>query len=1145
MDGRDAPVAEGMPRAATAIAVTAWGTAVLAVVLAVAARAPVDEALWFFAVDVTVACVYGTVAPVILARRRHPVPWILALAAVGGGLAALGFAYKAFAIDRGGLPAAEAIGSLQGLAWVPGTLALFLVVPWLVRDHPLGRAVWGVVAGGALIVVLVAAQALGVDVLFSALISAVVILGLVSAAAVEWRHRRGPVAERNGLGWLALGTAVLALSFVPLALPWGLLSIPVWVTPVLHLASQAVYPAAVLVAVLRGRMWGLQLAVSRTVLAGLMTVTLTTTYVVVTWLVTRVVPGSGFGQLVGAAVVAVAVQPARLWLERRVHRLVHGTAATPDHVVRRLGSHLSVEGSAEGLLRGLAEDVGTAMRLESVTLVVPGADDDVVWGMPSGTPLSVSLRHRGEEVGSMLVTLPGGESLGSAGQRTLADLANVVATAVAVTRAAREVEESRQRLASARLAERRVIRREIHDGLGPSLAGLRLGLRGARNLLETDPAAAAALLRPCRTSSTSGSRRCGPSRTACSHRCWTSSVWGPPSRSSRPATPRTASRCGSTCTTRRSRPAGGSRRLRHHRRGAGQRQPAQRGERVHRAHDLVGGLAHRARLRPRSRHHAGRPGGRRKPVDARARRGAGGPARDPLGPGRGNVRRGSAAAGGVPACLSSRPPGPSRSGSRSSTTTRCSGSGWRACSARSTASSWSPRRPTRSRPGRSHPGSVDVVLMDLHLGEDSGIETTRELVRRDPDVRVLVVTMREDDESVVASMRVGARGYLLKGASPEEVERAVRAVANGEVILGPAVAARAVAALTSGRTSARVPFPELTDREREVLDLVARGYDNLTIARRLVLSPKTVRNNVSNVLTKLGASDRSAAIVTGPRGRARRRLSVRLPSGARPGLRCAGARWYLATASRAPLLQDPGPGGRHVGDDPERRAGERAPHPAVTSLPAPVAPTPRLELSVGTAVARYLSLASALPGTAIHYAVKANPHPVLLRALAQAGCRFDVASPAEVRVALEAGAAASHLVHSNPVARRDHLAEAYALGVRLFVVDSAGEVAKLAEAAPGSSVLVRIVTSGSGSDWPLSRKYGCTVEDAVELLVAAGRLGLDPAGCLVPRRLAAAQPPRLGRAHRVGRPGVRRCARRRPAPVAARPRRRVPGPARR
>jgi signal transduction histidine kinase len=376
---------------------------------------------------------------------------------------------------------------------VPGTLALFLVVPWLVRDHPLGRAVWGVVAGGALIVVLVLCQAMGLEVVFTPLVTAVVVLGLVTSAAVERRHRRGPVAERNGLGWLALGSAVLALSFVPLALPPGLVDIPVWMTPVLHLASQAVYPAAVLVAVLRGRMWGLQLAVSRTVLAGLMTVTLTATYVVVTWLVTRAVPGSGFGQLVGAAAVAVAVQPARLWLERRVHRLVHGTAAAPDHVVRRIGSHLSLERSAEALLGGLAEDVGTAMRLESVTLTVPDADD-VVWGVPSGSPVVVALRHRGEEVGTMAVTLPGGESLGAAGQRTLGDLANVVAAAVAVTRAAREVEESRRRLASARLAERRVIRREIHDGLGPSLAGLRLGLRGARNLLDSDPAAAAELL---------------------------------------------------------------------------------------------------------------------------------------------------------------------------------------------------------------------------------------------------------------------------------------------------------------------------------------------------------------------------------------------------------------------------------------------------------------------------------------------------------------------------------------------------------------------------------------------------------------------------------------------------------------------------
>jgi ornithine decarboxylase len=171
-----------------------------------------------------------------------------------------------------------------------------------------------------------------------------------------------------------------------------------------------------------------------------------------------------------------------------------------------------------------------------------------------------------------------------------------------------------------------------------------------------------------------------------------------------------------------------------------------------------------------------------------------------------------------------------------------------------------------------------------------------------------------------------------------------------------------------------------------------------------------------------------------------------------------------------------------------------APGTGSAVAPPEVRPSPRLELSVGTAVSRFLRLASALPGTAVHYAVKANPHPVLLRALAQAGCRFDVASPDEARAALAAGAPAAHLLHSNPVARRDRLAEVHALGVRLFVVDSPAEVAKLADAAPGASVLVRVVTSGDGADWPLSRKYGCRVDDAAPLLGLAAAAGLDPAG---------------------------------------------------
>lgn len=156
---------------------------------------------------------------------------------------------------------------------------------------------------------------------------------------------------------------------------------------------------------------------------------------------------------------------------------------------------------------------------------------------------------------------------------------------------------------------------------------------------------------------------------------------------------------------------------------------------------------------------------------------------------------------------------------------------------------------------------LDLVVMDLHLGESSGVDATREIVAARPGLGVLVVTMLDDDDSVFASMRAGARGYLLKGADPTEVERAVRAVANGEILLGPSVAARAVAFLAGTRTGGGTSFPELTDREREVLDQVARGLDNLSIAKRLSLSPKTVRNHLSNILTKLQVTDRAQAIV--------------------------------------------------------------------------------------------------------------------------------------------------------------------------------------------------------------------------------------------------------------------------------------------
>jgi DNA-binding NarL/FixJ family response regulator len=154
----------------------------------------------------------------------------------------------------------------------------------------------------------------------------------------------------------------------------------------------------------------------------------------------------------------------------------------------------------------------------------------------------------------------------------------------------------------------------------------------------------------------------------------------------------------------------------------------------------------------------------------------------------------------------------------------------------------------------------DVVLMDLHMPELGGIEATRRIAERFPRTAVLVLTMLEDDESVLAAMRAGARGYLVKGAERADIARALDAVARGEVIFGSAVAERALASIASA-TPPRGPFPDLTEREHEILDLVARGLTNQAIASRLVLSEKTVRNHVSNVFIKLRAADRADAIV--------------------------------------------------------------------------------------------------------------------------------------------------------------------------------------------------------------------------------------------------------------------------------------------
>lgn len=483
---------------------------------------------WYFVVDIADAIVFGAVGYVLLSRSRHVVAWIVVATGLGGALAGFGAQWTELYVQRPDeVPELMPLQTLQNWTWVPGTMALFLVVPWLVRRGPLGplaRIATGV--GTLLIAVLfvlritdpwpwpeaepmmalairhenwVTAVDRGVPWAYAAC----AVGGLVTTAAVGRRWLLLRPEDRRGFGWLTVAVLLISLSFIPLGFSDGRIeSLPAEFTPMTHLASQVFFPGALLVAVLGQRMWGVRLAISRTLVWSLLTASLVAGYVGLVALSGLLLPDveNGVEQVAVTALLAAAIGPLRRFVQRRVDHLVYGDSIEPTRVIGRVGRSIGAGGSPSELLEGVVCDLVTALRLRGAEIDVAAVGTDlqsVCVGDTSADEsdrLDVPLVLDEVTIGCLRLWPRLGERIDGQTERTVAALAPLVAVAVRLAATAVELADSRARLADARDQERRALRRELHDGLGPALAGVGYGLRATRNLLATDPHAAGELL---------------------------------------------------------------------------------------------------------------------------------------------------------------------------------------------------------------------------------------------------------------------------------------------------------------------------------------------------------------------------------------------------------------------------------------------------------------------------------------------------------------------------------------------------------------------------------------------------------------------------------------------------------------------------
>lgn len=451
----------------------------------------------FYASDLLIAIVYAAFGAFVVVRSGHVIGWALELVGLGFCLTAFGIQYAVLGVEHPGVPAYAWLSQLVVSGWVTGVLACVLLVPCLIGPRtPTGlRRVVALLAAAVAVsagVVRYLTQMVdgppnpltGGTVVADAArayddwaIPVYFLLGLVAVVDLAARVRRSTGGDRRALRWVLASVLTTTVAYFGFEIGLSLDRLTLVLGAAGLSAAMLMLPAAIFV-VVRRPTWNLDLAVSRATVGALLTLFVIAAYVVLVWLGGQVLPvGREDAGLLAVALLALAAMPVRAWLQQRVERLVYGSASDAGKLLERLGAEAG-SGDDRGVLEELTEGLRRSLRLATVIVEATDTDLSVTAGTGADGLVAVALHSRGRQVGTLWLGPPLGERLDLRTLELVRQISGLVASALDLALVNADLERARSRLLDVRQEERRLLRRELHDSLGPSLAGISLALAG-------------------------------------------------------------------------------------------------------------------------------------------------------------------------------------------------------------------------------------------------------------------------------------------------------------------------------------------------------------------------------------------------------------------------------------------------------------------------------------------------------------------------------------------------------------------------------------------------------------------------------------------------------------------------------------------